>query len=70
MFSWFLSTSKWYSNICGAIGAIAGLLTLWYYWRKRKPHIQKMVASDHTGLDVPYTKCIRKLFHIVFHLLL
>ena len=59
------------ATFAAAIGAIAGLLTLWYYWRKRKPHIQKMVASDHTGLDVPYTKMyIRKLFHIVFHLLL
>ena len=38
-------------TFAAAIGAIAGLLTLWYYWRKRKPHIQKMVASDHTGLD-------------------
>ena len=37
------------------------LLTLWYYWRKRKPHIQKMVASDHTGLDVPYTKMYKEI---------
>ena len=49
------------ATFAAAIGAIAGLLTLWYYWRKRKPHIQKMVASDHTGLDVPYTKMYKEI---------
>ncbi|MCH4383068.1 polysaccharide biosynthesis protein [Staphylococcus haemolyticus] len=49
------------ATFAAAIGAIAGLLTLWYYWLRRKPHIQKMVASDHTGLDVPYTKMYKEI---------
>lgn len=44
-----------------AIGAIAGLLTLWWYWIKRRPHIQKMVESDTTGIDVSYGKMYKEI---------
>lgn len=37
-----------------AIGAIAAILTLWYYWRKRKPYIDNMVQSDDSNTDVSY----------------
>ena len=44
-----------------AVGAIAGLLTLWWYWIKRRPHIHKMVESDVTGIDVPYRKMYKEI---------
>ncbi|AJC95913.1 polysaccharide biosynthesis protein [Staphylococcus hyicus] len=44
-----------------AIGAIVGLLTLWWYWIKRRPHIQKMVESDTTGIDVSYGKMYKEI---------
>ncbi|WP_278925413.1 putative polysaccharide biosynthesis protein [Staphylococcus auricularis] len=44
-----------------AIGAIAALLTLWYYWRKRKNNIQTMVASDSTGITVGYGKMYKEI---------
>lgn len=37
-----------------AIGAIAAILTLWYYWRKRKTYIDNMVQSDDSNTDVSY----------------
>lgn len=49
------------ATFAAAIGAITGIFTLWYYWRKRKPYIDKMVASDTTGMDVPYTKMYKEI---------
>ncbi|TBW68030.1 polysaccharide biosynthesis protein, partial [Staphylococcus capitis] len=28
------------ATFAAAVGAIAGLFTIWHYWKKRKPHIQ------------------------------
>lgn len=36
------------------IGGLGSLATLWYFWRKRKPHIQKMVETDTTDYDFSY----------------
>ncbi|MGW9857011.1 O-antigen/teichoic acid export membrane protein [Staphylococcus hominis] len=49
------------ATFAAAIGAIAGLLTLWYYWKKRKPFIQKMVESDRTGLDISYGSMYKEI---------
>ncbi|UXV36054.1 polysaccharide biosynthesis protein [Staphylococcus sp. IVB6181] len=49
------------ATFAAAIGAIVGIFTLWYYWRKRKPYIDEMVASDTTGLDVPYSKMYKEI---------
>lgn len=49
------------ATFAAAVGAIAGLLTLWYYWKKRKPHIQKMVESDRTGLDISYGRMYKEI---------
>ncbi|MCC4037103.1 polysaccharide biosynthesis protein [Staphylococcus pseudintermedius] len=44
-----------------AIGAIAGILTLWWYWIKRRRGIHEMVASDMTGIDVSYSKMYKEI---------
>lgn len=49
------------ATFAAAVGAIAGLFTLWYYWKKRKPHIQKMVESDRTGLDISYGRMYKEI---------
>ena len=36
------------------IGGFAALFTLMFFWFKRKPHIDKMVASDDTGETLSY----------------
>ncbi|MCD2137245.1 putative polysaccharide biosynthesis protein [Salinicoccus halitifaciens] len=40
-----------FAAFIGGLGAIATLL---YFWRKRRPHIQKLVDSDETGYDFSY----------------
>src|SRR5699024_5680027 len=42
-------------------GAIAGIFTLWYYWRKRKPNIAKMVATDTSDISVPQGKMYKEI---------
>ncbi|GEQ05447.1 putative polysaccharide biosynthesis protein [Staphylococcus gallinarum] len=49
------------ATFAAAVGAIAGIFTLWYYWRKRKPHISKMVASDTTGINVSYGRMYKEI---------
>lgn len=49
------------ATFAAAIGAIVGILTLWYYWIKRKPNIDKMVASDTTNIDVSYGKMYKEI---------
>ncbi|WP_411842064.1 oligosaccharide flippase family protein [Salinicoccus sp. HZC-1] len=36
------------------IGGLGSMATLWYFWRKRKPHIQKMIDTDTTDYDFSY----------------
>lgn len=40
-----------FAAFVGGVGAIA---TLWIFWRKRKPHIQKLVETDNTDYDFSY----------------
>ncbi|XVL43347.1 polysaccharide biosynthesis protein [Staphylococcus equorum] len=49
------------ATFAAAVGAIAGIFTLWYYWRKRKPNIEKMVATDTTGIDISYGKMYKEI---------
>ncbi|PHK50879.1 putative polysaccharide biosynthesis protein [Staphylococcus edaphicus] len=49
------------ATFAAAIGAIAAILVLWYYWRKRKANIERMVATDHTGMDVSYGKMYKEI---------
>lgn len=49
------------ATFAAAIGAIAGILTLWYYWRKRKKNIDKMVLSDYTDINVSYGNMYKEI---------
>ncbi len=49
------------ATFAAAIGALFALLTLWYYWRKRKPHIDQMIESDHTGTTVGYREMYKEI---------
>lgn len=44
-----------------AVGAIIGIFTLWYYWRKRKSNIEQMVQEDHTDIDVSYGQMYKEI---------
>lgn len=43
------------------IGGFAALFTLMFFWFKRKPHIDKMVASDDTGETLSYRVMYKEL---------
>ncbi|WJP97223.1 putative polysaccharide biosynthesis protein [Macrococcus bovicus] len=49
------------ATFAAAIGAIFALLTLWYYWRKRKPFIDQMIDSDETSIDVGYRAMYKEI---------
>ena len=49
------------ATFAAAIGAIAGILTLWYYWIKRRKNIKKMVDSDTANLNVSYGKMYKEI---------
>ncbi len=36
------------------VGGLGAIVTLLIFWRKRQPHIQKMVDADDTGYDFSY----------------
>lgn len=44
-----------------AVGAFSAILTLWYYWRKRRPFISEMVNSDTTETDVSYKAMYKEI---------
>ena len=54
--------SQWYCYFAAAVGAIIGIFTLWYYWRKRKHNIDRMVESDYTDIDVSYGKMYKEIY--------
>ena len=49
------------ATFAAAVGAIIGIFTLWYYWRKRKHNIDRMVESDYTDIDVSYGKMYKEI---------
>src|SRR5699024_9804867 len=49
------------ATFAAAVGAIAGIFTLWYYWRKRKPNIEKKVATDTSDISVSYGKMYKEI---------
>ncbi|KAA1038394.1 putative polysaccharide biosynthesis protein [Macrococcus equipercicus] len=49
------------ATFAAAIGAVFALLTLWYYWRKRKPHIERMIENDHTHTTVSYRAMYKEI---------
>lgn len=55
------------ATFAAAIGAIAAIIVLWYYWRKRKSNIERMVANLIIQVWMSHmARCIKRLFHIVF----
>lgn len=49
------------ATFAAAIGAVFALLTLYYYWRKRKGNIDRMVESDYTNTDIKYTSMYKEI---------
>jgi len=49
------------ATFAAAIGAIAAIFVLWYYWRKRKPNIESMVVKDYTEINVSYGKMYKEI---------
>lgn len=49
-----IQTANQVAVFAAFIGGVGALATLWVFWRKRKPHIQKMVETDDTDYNFSY----------------
>ncbi|WP_077327616.1 putative polysaccharide biosynthesis protein [Virgibacillus siamensis] len=57
-----VATAVGFSAFAAFIGALGSCAVLWYYWRKRKPHIQKQVKQQKFSQDIPTKDLITELF--------
>lgn len=49
------------ATFAAAIGAIAGIITLWYYWIKRRRNIKEMAESDTANMHVSYGNMYKEI---------
>lgn len=49
------------ATFAAAIGALFAVLTLAYYWHKRKPFIDAMINSDNTDTDINYKSMYKEI---------
>jgi O-antigen/teichoic acid export membrane protein len=48
------------------IGAIGGLLVLFWYWHKRKPYLDELLLQDKGTLDISLTQIYKEIFIYAF----
>jgi O-antigen/teichoic acid export membrane protein len=56
------NTAVGFATFAAFIGAIASLIVLFIYWKKRKPHIDKHIAQQETVHDIPKKELFSELF--------
>ncbi|WP_047985145.1 putative polysaccharide biosynthesis protein [Ornithinibacillus californiensis] len=56
------NTAVGFATFAAFIGAIASLIVLFIYWKKRKPHIDKHIAHQETVHDIPKKELFSELF--------
>ncbi|WP_174614088.1 putative polysaccharide biosynthesis protein [Virgibacillus ihumii] len=57
-----VATAVGFSAFAAFVGALGSCVVLWYYWRKRKPHIQKRLSQQKFSHAIPTKDLITELF--------
>lgn len=55
-------TAVSFATFAAFIGAIASCVVLWWYWKKRKPHIDKQVRQQRNTNNIPTKDLFLELF--------
>lgn len=56
------ATAVGFATFAAFIGALASCVVLWFYWRKRRPHIQKQLKQQQKSQHIPTKDLITELF--------
>lgn len=56
------ATAVGFATFAAFIGALASCVVLWFYWRKRRPHIQKQLKQQQKSHHIPTKDLITELF--------
>ncbi|GAA0600453.1 polysaccharide biosynthesis protein [Virgibacillus siamensis] len=57
-----VATAVGFAAFAAFVGALGSCAVLWYYWRKRKPYIQKKLSQQKFSHDIPTKDLITELF--------
>lgn len=57
-----VATAVGYANFAAFIGALGGLVVLLWYWKKRKPHLDKLLAESIEPADITTGQMFKELF--------
>ncbi|GGA82631.1 putative polysaccharide biosynthesis protein [Ornithinibacillus halotolerans] len=62
VFNGSTKTAVGFATFAAFIGAVASLIVLFMYWKKRKPYIDKHIAQQKTVHDIPKKELMSELF--------
>ncbi|MEH7106337.1 putative polysaccharide biosynthesis protein [Bacillus sp. JJ1764] len=66
MFHGKMVTAVSVATFAAFIGAIGGLLVLFWYWYKRKPHLDELLQHDKGTMDVSLKEIYKEIFIYAF----
>ncbi|MDC3415094.1 polysaccharide biosynthesis protein [Aquibacillus sp. 3ASR75-11] len=62
VFNGTIRTAVGFATFAAFVGAIGSYIVLGFYWKKRKPHLDKLIAQQTTTYDIPMQKLYKELF--------
>ncbi|WP_078414081.1 putative polysaccharide biosynthesis protein [Priestia abyssalis] len=57
-----VATAVGYANFAAFVGALGGLIVLLWYWKKRKPHLDKLLENSVEPADLTTGQMFKELF--------
>ncbi|MBM7572817.1 putative polysaccharide biosynthesis protein [Aquibacillus albus] len=57
-----ITTAVGFATLAAFVGAIASCFVLYYYWKKRKPYLDKQMEKQERYYDVPTVELFQELF--------
>lgn len=61
VFNGSISTAVGYATFAAFIGALASCIVLWYFWKKRKPYLDKQLEKQELHYDLPMGTLYKEL---------